>query len=115
MASSKVKNQLITKKFAVYNGDCCEVLPGLPDESIGLSVFSPPFASLYTYSDEDGDMGNSKSLEEFFEHFSFLVSDFFSKDWAVTDKGMKFSIFTAGIYCRRKLSQKLLVENSPDK
>lgn len=68
-----VKDQKITKRYSMYNGDCCEVLPKLPDESIGLSLFSPPFASLYAYSDSPQDMGNSKSYEEFFEHFDFLV------------------------------------------
>jgi hypothetical protein len=57
----------------LYNGDCCEVLHGLPDASIHYSVFSPPFASLYVYSDSERDMGNSESDEQFFEHFGYLV------------------------------------------
>ena len=69
----QVKQQLITKKFAIYCGDCCEVLPDIPDESVGFSVFSPPFASLYQYTDEDADMSNSDTVEQFFEHFDFLV------------------------------------------
>ncbi len=68
-----VKEQKITKQYAVYCGDCCEVLPDLPDESIGFSVFSPPFADLYSYSDDEQDMSNANTYEEFFEHFSFLV------------------------------------------
>jgi len=67
------KKQKITKVFALYCGDCCEVLPSLPEESVGLSVFSPPFADLYTYTDDSRDMSNSSSYEEFFGHFSFLV------------------------------------------
>lgn len=70
-----VADQLVTKRFAVYNGDCCEVIPDLPDESIGMSVFSPPFADLYSYSDDHRDMSNSSDYEEFFEHFDFLVKE----------------------------------------
>lgn len=74
MVKVKVREQKITKQYAVYNGDCCEVVKGIPDDSVGLSVFSPPFADLYTYSDELEDMGNS-SGEEFIEHFDFLVGE----------------------------------------
>lgn len=65
--------QHVTDRFALYNGDCVEVLSQLPDHSIGYSIFSPPFASLYTYSNSPRDMGNCRSEEEFFEHFDFLV------------------------------------------
>jgi len=68
-----VKNQKVTSKFAIYNGDCCEVLPSFPDNSVGFSLFSPPFADLYSYSDDERDMSNSSSYEEFFEHFRFLA------------------------------------------
>ena len=74
---AEIIDQVITDKYAIYNGDCVEVVAGLPDESIGFSVFSPPFASLYTYSNSDRDMGNVKNNEEFFEHFSFLVEQLF--------------------------------------
>jgi DNA modification methylase len=73
LALKDIKDQLITKDFSLYCGDCCEVLPGLPKASVGLAVFSPPFASLYSYSDDPRDMGNSKSYQEFFEHFGFLI------------------------------------------
>lgn len=63
--------------WAIYNGDCCEVVPALPDESIAFSVFSPPFASLYVYSDIVNDMGNCESDEQFFEQFSYLVKELF--------------------------------------
>ena len=63
--------------WAIYNGDCCEVVPALPNESIGFSVFSPPFASLYVYSDIVNDMGNCESDEQFFEQFSYLVEELF--------------------------------------
>lgn len=61
--------------WAIYNGDCCEVVKDIPSESVDFSVFSPPFASLYVYSDIVNDMGNCESDEEFFQHFSFLVSE----------------------------------------
>lgn len=66
-------DQVVSDKWAAYRGDCVEVLQGLPDHSIGYSIFSPPFASLYTYSNSPRDMGNCKTHEEFFEHFGFLV------------------------------------------
>jgi DNA modification methylase len=67
--------QVVKDKYAAYNGDCVEVLKGLPDHSIGYSIFSPPFASLYTYSNSPRDMGNCKTDAEFFEHFGFLVTE----------------------------------------
>lgn len=65
--------QVVTDRYAVYHGDCIEVLKGLPDHSIGYSIFSPPFASLYTYSNSPRDMGNVKDDQEFFFHFDYLV------------------------------------------
>ena len=67
--------QKITDQFAAYQGDCCEVIPDLPDESVGLSIFSPPFSDLYCYSDSPKDMGNSRSYSQFFEHFTFLATE----------------------------------------
>ena len=61
--------------WALYHGDCIEVVRGLPDESIGYTLFSPPFASLYTYSDNERDMGNSADDEEFWSHFSYLIPE----------------------------------------
>jgi DNA modification methylase len=63
------------RNWALYNGDCCEVIKGIPDESVDLTVFSPPFSSLYTYSDSEADMGNCASDEEFFAHFGFLAPE----------------------------------------
>jgi len=70
-----VKHQKITKDYALYNGDCCEVIKDIPNNSIGFSIFSPPFCSLYSYSDSKADMGNSKTYKEFFKHFKFLVKE----------------------------------------
>jgi DNA modification methylase len=72
-----IRNQTVTDNYAIYHGDCVEVIQGMPDESIGLSIFSPPFAELYTYSDELADMGNSKDYQEFFAAFRFLVKDLY--------------------------------------
>ena len=68
-------DQIVTDRYAAYHGDCVEVLKGLPDKSIGYSIFSPPFASLYTYSNSPRDMGNVRDDAEFFEHFDFLISE----------------------------------------
>lgn len=70
-----VKDQVITDRYALYNGDCCEVLPMLPDESVHLSVYSPPFAGLYCYSSDERDMSNCIDRDEFFEHYRFLVKE----------------------------------------
>lgn len=67
--------QDITENWALYQGDCVEVLHGLPAHSIDYSIFSPPFASLYTYSNSPRDMGNCKSHAEFFEQFGYLVTE----------------------------------------
>jgi len=67
--------QVVTDRYAAYHGDCVEVLRGLPDASVGYSIFSPPFASLYTYSNSPRDMGNVRSDAEFFDHFDFLVAE----------------------------------------
>ena len=69
----RVIEQASGENWHLYHGDCCEVLRGIPDDSLHFSIFSPPFASLYVYSDSERDMGNSESDEEFFEHFGFLV------------------------------------------
>ena len=71
------QQQRIENNWAAYQGDCCEVIKGIPDNSIGFSVFSPPFSSLYTYSNSERDMGNSRTDEEFFIHFGFLVSELY--------------------------------------
>ena len=65
------------EKMAVYNGDCIEVMRGLPDESVGYSIFSPPFSSLYTYSNSPRDLGNVRDDEEFFAHFAFVVRELY--------------------------------------
>ena len=72
-----VLDQTVTDEYAIYNGDSVEVLKGIPDNSVHYSIFSPPFASLYTYSNSDRDMGNCKNDGEFFEQFKYLVSEIY--------------------------------------
>lgn len=63
-------------------GDCVQLIQEVPDESVGLSIFSPPFAELYTYSDKLEDMGNSKDYKEFFIAFKFLVKELYRVMWS---------------------------------
>lgn len=70
-----VLNQASGDNYTVYHGDCVDVLKGIPDATIDYSIFSPPFASLYTYSNSPRDMGNVRNDEEFFEHFAFLIAE----------------------------------------
>jgi DNA modification methylase len=67
--------QSITDDYALYNGDCCEVVADLPTASIDHSIYSPPFCGLYNYSSDDRDMSNSASYEAFFRHYEFLVRE----------------------------------------
>lgn len=68
-----VGNQIITDNYAIYNGDCCETLKLIPDKSVDLSLYSPPFCGLYNYSSHDQDMSNNDTYEGFLEHYSFLI------------------------------------------
>lgn len=70
-----VLNQNVGENYAVYHGDCCEVLKGIPTNSIHYSVTSIPFASLYTYSNSDRDFGNSSSYNEFAKQYAFLAAE----------------------------------------
>lgn len=72
-----VLDQKIDEFYSLYHGDSCEVLKGLPENSIHYMLFSPPFANLYTYSNSDRDMGNSKDDEEFYKHFEYMISELY--------------------------------------
>ncbi len=72
-----VAEQELTDKYALYLGDCCEVMPQLKDESIHLSIYSPPFVGLYHYSSSERDLSNSRTYQEFFEHYEFVVRELF--------------------------------------
>ena len=69
--------QTIRPDWAIYNGDCCEIMPELPSDSMGFSIFSPPFSNLFVYSNSERDMGNCTTDDEFMEHFSFMVRELF--------------------------------------
>lgn len=70
-----VIDQKIDDQYAIYNGDCIEVMADLPDSSIDLSVYSPPFAGLYQYSSDDRDMSNCIDRDEFFDHYDFCIRE----------------------------------------
>ena len=73
-----VIDQKVTDRYAVYNGDCIEVMMlSLPEESIHLSIYSPPFAGLYHYSSSERDLSNCRDYQEFFEHYGFVVQELF--------------------------------------
>ena len=71
--TTKALNMELGDRFSAYHGDCCEVLKQIPEKSIDFCIHSPPFSSLYIYSDSENDMGNSADDAEFFQHYSFLV------------------------------------------
>ena len=64
-----VAKQVITDKYAIYNGDCMEVLRALPAGKVHFSVYSPPFAGLYQYTSSERDLSNSRDYGEFFDHY----------------------------------------------
>ena len=72
-----VIDQKITDGYAIYNGDCIEVMKTLPAEKIHLSVYSPPFGGLYHYSSSERDLSNCKDYDQFFEHYAFVVRELF--------------------------------------
>jgi DNA modification methylase len=70
-----IKEQVITDRYALYNSDCMYVLPTLPDASVDLSVYSPPFAGLYNYSSSENDFSNCESKEQFLEQYDYLIGE----------------------------------------
>lgn len=72
-----VKDQEIKDQYALYNGDCCEIMPTLPNESIDMSIYSPPFCGLYNYSSSIRDLSNCRNYTEFFDHYEFVVREIF--------------------------------------
>ena len=70
-----VADQKITDRYAIYCGDCCEIMPTLPNESVHLSIYSPPFGGLYHYSSSDRDLSNARDYAQFFEHYAFVVRE----------------------------------------
>jgi len=70
-----VKDQTITGEYALYNGDCIEVMADMPDNCIDMSVYSPPFCGLYNYSSDEKDLSNCRDYMEFFEHYGYVISE----------------------------------------
>lgn len=70
-----IDQQQVNGNCAIYQGDCCEVMPQMPSESIHLSVYSPPFAGLYHYSSSERDLSNCMDYDEFFTHYEFVVKE----------------------------------------
>lgn len=72
-----VMEQEITDRYAIYQGDCVEVMKSIKPESIHLSIYSPPFGGLYHYSSSDRDLSNCRDYQEFFKHYEFVVRDLY--------------------------------------
>lgn len=70
-----VIDQVVTDRYAIYNGDCIEVMARLPDAKIGLSVYSPPFGGLFQYSSSERDLSNCIDYDQFFAHYRFVVKE----------------------------------------
>jgi DNA modification methylase len=70
-----IKEQKITENYTLINGDCIDAMKDIPDESIHLSVYSPPFGGLYHYSSSERDLSNCDSYEDFFNHYRFVVKE----------------------------------------
>lgn len=70
-----VAAQKLTERYAIYNGDCIETMRALPDETVHLSLYSPPFGGLYNYTSDSRDLSNCDTYEQFFEHYAFVVDE----------------------------------------
>ena len=70
-----IKDQKITDEYAIYHADCMEVMADLPDNKVGLSIYSPPFGGLYNYSSDERDLSNCDSYDEFFTQYEFIVRE----------------------------------------
>jgi len=68
-------DQIVTDKYAIYNGDCIDVMAALPKESVHLSIYSPPFGGLYNYSSDERDLSNCFDYDQFFIHYEFVVKE----------------------------------------
>ena len=83
----KVKNQVVNDKYAIYNGDSCELMTAFEDNYIGYSLHSPPFEGLYKFSDSSRDVSNSEG-ESFWNHYGFIISELLR----ITQKGRLASV-----------------------
>jgi DNA modification methylase len=94
---SQIKNQVITNDYAIYNSDCMYVLPTIPDNSMDLVIYSPPFAGLYNYSSSENDFSNCENKEQFLEQYDFLVKELSR----VTKKGRINAVHCTDIFDNR--------------
>ncbi len=69
------KDSKIKKRYATYNGDCISVMSKMPDDSVHLSLYSPPFRGLYQYSSDKRDLSNARNYDEFFKHYEFVINE----------------------------------------
>jgi DNA modification methylase len=69
------KDQIVTEDYAIYNSDCMYVIKEMPEKSVDLSVYSPPFAGLYNYSSSENDFSNCETREQFLDQYEFLVKE----------------------------------------
>ena len=72
-----IKEQKITTEYAIYNADCIDAMKDMPDNKIGLSIYSPPFGGLYNYSSDERDLSNCDNYEEFFIHYEYVVKEIY--------------------------------------
>lgn len=72
-----VADQVITDKYALYQGDCMDVMATLPDNRVHLSLYSPPFGGLYHYSSSERDLSNADDYDQFFEHYGYVIRDLY--------------------------------------
>ena len=70
-----METQIIKENYAIYQDDCMNVMSNLPDNSIDLTVYSPPFAGLYNYSSDHRDFSNCENHEQFLNHYEFLIEE----------------------------------------
>jgi DNA modification methylase len=70
-----IKSQAVADQYAIYNGDCVEVMRGIPDGAVHLSIYSPPFGGLYHYSSDERDLSNCDDYDQFFDHYAFVVRE----------------------------------------
>jgi DNA modification methylase len=92
-----VKQELVTEEYAIYNSDCMYVLPTIPDNSMDLVIYSPPFAGLYNYSNSENDFSNCENKEQFLEQYDFLVKELSR----VTKKGRINAVHCTDIFDNR--------------
>lgn len=88
------KDQLITDSYAIYNTDCMEVVSSMPNESIDLSIYSPPFAGLYNYSSSEKDFSNCENKEQFLNQYEFLIAELAR----ITKKGRINSVHVTDVH-----------------